>query len=62
MPLLSTSGLWTVPRIYASESRWVGHVEKVEPETVKVVPMTLDWLRAQPASPGSLAALVRQLV
>ena len=62
MPLLSTSGLWTVPWICASEGRWAGHVKKAEPETVKVVPVTLDWLRAQPASPGSLPALVRQLV
>ena len=41
-------------------------MEKAEPETEKVIldhlPVILDWLGAQPAFPGSLAALVRQLV
>lgn len=66
MPLLSTSGLRRVPWICASEGGCVGHVEKEEPETEKVIldhlPVILDWLGAQPAFPGSLAALVRQLV
>ena len=57
MPLLSTSGLRRVPWICASEGGCSGHVEKAEPETVKVIlnhlPVILDWLWAHPHPQGA---------